>query len=388
MIRKVKFGTAAAAFTVALLLSGCGQKISLKEGVGAVHIELGSSIEEYALNPEDYLNFPEGEQVILDMSAVHTDTAGEYLIRAAYKDQTVDIPAEVSDTTAPVGTLKSEMFEAVTGEELQASNFVDVTDVQEVKVQFVVPLDAEKEKEETPETAVSEDTLQDSYMFDKAGEYSLTIRLTDASGNTSDIQQAITVTVPDTTAPEITAKDRSFTAGYNLDYMKNVTAVDDVDGDLTDKVEVDSSKVKKDVPGTYKAIYTVVDSAGNKAEKEITVTVTVKKQKAEQTSQPVTPGQTQQGTVGGSVSGNSSSGSVSGGSNSTGGSSTTTGTSGGNSSIPGSNSTTTGTSEGNNSSGNIDTDDAGGDPGPKPGMAPSNLGYTPEKIEEIFDSHP
>ena len=377
MIRKVKFGTAAAAFTVALLLSGCGQKISLKEGVGAAHIELGSSIEEYALNPEDYLNFPEGEEVILDMSAVHTDTAGEYLIRAAYKDQTVDIPAEVSDTTAPVGTLKSEIFEVVTGEELQASNLVDVTDVQEVKVQFVVPLDADKTEGETPETEVSEDTLQDSYMFDEAGEYSLTIRLTDASGNTSDIQQAVNVTVPDTTAPEITAKDRSFTAGYNLDYMKNVTAVDDVDGDLTDKVEVDSSKVKKDVPGRYKAIYTVVDSAGNKAEKEITVTVTVKKQKAEQTSQTVTPGQAQQGTAGGSVSG----------SNSTGGSSTTTGTSGGNSSIPGSNSTTTGTSEGNNSSGNIDTDDAGGDPGPKPGMSPGDLGYTPEDLEDIFDSH-
>ena len=384
MIRKVKFGTAAAAFTVALLLSvsGCGQKISLKEGVGAVHIELGSSIEEYALNPEDYLNFPEGEEVILDMSAVHTDTAGEYLIRAAYKDQTVDIPAEVSDTTAPVGTLKSEIFEVVTGEELQASNLVDVTDVQEVKVQFVVPLDADKTEGETPETEVSEDTLQDSYMFDEAGEYSLTIRLTDASGNTSDIQQVVNVTVPDTTAPEITAKDRSFTAGYNLDYMKNVTAVDDVDGDLTDKVEVDSSKVKKDVPGTYKAIYAVTDTAGNKAEKEITVTVTAKKQKTEQVSQTAAPGQAQQGTAGGSVSGNGSSGS-----NSTGGSSTTTGTSGGNSSIPGSNSTTTGSSEGNSSSGNTNTDD-GGDPGPKPGMSPSDFGYTPDKIEDIFDSHP
>jgi len=377
MTRKNKFGTAVMMLTAVLFLNGCGQKISLKEGVGAAHIELGSSIEEYALNPEDYLNFPEGEEITLDLSAVHTDTAGEYQIRAAYKNQTVDIPAEVSDTTAPVGTLKSEVAEAVTGEELQASSLVDATDVQEVKVQFAVPLDAEKTEGETLETEVSEDTLQDSYMFDEAGEYSLTIRLTDASGNTSDIQQAVNVTVPDTTAPEITAKDRSFTAGYNLDYMKNVTAVDDVDGDLTDKVEVDSSKVKKDVPGIYKAIYTVTDTAGNKAEKEITVTVTAKKQKTEQAAQTAAPGQTQQGIADGSVSG----------SNSTGGSSTTTGTSGGNSSIPGSNSTTTGSSEGNSSSGNTNTDD-GGDPGPKPGMSPSDFGYTPDKIEDIFDSHP
>ena len=371
--------------TAVLFLNGCGQKISLKEGVGAAHIELGSSIEEYALNPEDYLNFPEGEEVILDMSAVHTDTAGEYLIRAAYKDQTVDIPAEVSDTTAPVGMLKSEVAEAVTGEELQASNLVDVTDVQEVKAQFVVPLDSEKEKEETPETEVSEDILQDSYMFDEAGEYSLTIRLTDASGNTSDIQQAITVTVPDTTAPEIMAKDRSFTAGYNLDYMKNVTAVDDVDGDLTDKVEVDSSKVKKDVPGIYKAIYTVTDTAGNKAEKEITVTVTAKKQKTEQVSQTAAPGQAQQGTAGGSVSGNGSSGS-----NSTGGSSTTTGTSGGNSSIPGSNSTPSGTTE-NNAGGSGDSGSEEGIPDHiviPPHIQDKIENTTPEDLEDIFDSHP
>ena len=65
-------------------------------------------------------------------------------------------------------------------------------------------------------------------------------------------------------------------------------------GILIYKVEVDSSKVKKDVPGTYKAIYAVTDTAGNKAEKEITVTVTAKKQKTEQAAQTAAPGQTQQ----------------------------------------------------------------------------------------------
>lgn len=81
---------------------------------------------------------------------------------------------------------------------------------------------------------------------------------------------------PDTKAPVIKGtKDITIYAGDSVSYRKGVTATDDVDGKVD--LSIDSSKVDRDTPGTYVVTYSAVDAAGNRAKKEITLTVLEKK---------------------------------------------------------------------------------------------------------------
>lgn len=85
--------------------------------------------------------------------------------------------------------------------------------------------------------------------------------------------------VMDTEKPVIKGKgikNRTVYVGTKkIDYLKNVTATDNVDGTITDKIDVDDSKVNLNKAGTYKVIYSVTDSAGNTT--SITKKVVVKK---------------------------------------------------------------------------------------------------------------
>lgn len=67
-------------------------------------------------------------------------------------------------------------------------------------------------------------------------------------------------------APVISgAEDVTITKGSKFVPLEGVTAYDEEDGDLTDKIQY-SGNVNPHVPGEYYAIYTVVDSDGNKVE--------------------------------------------------------------------------------------------------------------------------
>ena len=83
-----------------------------------------------------------------------------------------------------------------------------------------------------------------------------------------------TVTVQDTLAPEITLKgDAEVTINAGTAYTDpGATAVDNNDGDLTDKMTVEGS-VDIYRAGTYTITYTATDSFGNTATKERTVCV-------------------------------------------------------------------------------------------------------------------
>ena len=74
------------------------------------------------------------------------------------------------------------------------------------------------------------------------------------------------------TLPEITASDIEFVQGQEFDPMKNVTAKDVEEGDITSKIKIISNNVKKDEPGTYQITYEVKDSY----EVPVTKTITVK----------------------------------------------------------------------------------------------------------------
>ena len=62
--------------------------------------------------------------------------------------------------------------------------------------------------------------------------------------------------------PTISADDKVVTVGDKFELMKDVTAFDKEDGDLTNKVKVINSHVDTSKAGTYEVTYKVVDSQG------------------------------------------------------------------------------------------------------------------------------
>ena len=388
-MRNRKVAALLAGTVLAATLLGCGgDKFTLTNET--ITVELGSEPSD---NVADYVTFKDGvsdnkkqeilENTVMDFSDVDMSKVGDYTATITYDKTSFTFTVEVQDTTAPVGTLANEIAEIQTGDEVKAADLVTgVEDAQDVTVEFVTsPLesadfDTEAQAEEAESTeATAEDTsteatedaeaeesvegeadtteavigeeTADAHTFDVAGKYEIVIRLTDASGNKTELTQRIVVTDPDTTAPEISGvKNLSVTVGNTPDYLKGVTAADDVDGDVTDKITVDSSAVDVNKAGTYKVIYKVADAAGNETTKEAKVTVAAKK--VAQTATTTTDGAT---TAGGNITAGSSSGGSSAGSSnaSTGGSSSSSNNGGGSSS--GSSSGGSSSSSGSSSSG-------------------------------------
>lgn len=79
------------------------------------------------------------------------------------------------------------------------------------------------------------------------------------------------------TAPIITASNKTIVQGTKFDYKAGVTATDNEDGPLTDKIEVVEETVKIDVVGSYQVTYRVTDKNNTTTTKTITVTVTENK---------------------------------------------------------------------------------------------------------------
>ncbi len=119
--------------------------------------------------------------------------------------------------------------------------------------------------------------------YNKTGKYNVTYSVTDSMGKTTT--ETITLTIKrDVTIPvtPLTPKVRTMpiiegttnkVANINtsIDYLVGVSANDAEDGNLTNKIKVDDSKVDYSKVGTYEVTYSVVDSDGNTTKKTITV---------------------------------------------------------------------------------------------------------------------
>lgn len=145
-----------------------------------------------------------------------------------------------------VATYQAECGRAVTVEELVAR----VADQSSYEVTL------------SGDGAVSQDGKR--ITFPKTGTFPVTVEAVDAKGNRA--QETVTVTAVDKTPPELTVKTIKTTVGKKIDYKKAVKAVDVVDGDLTGAVQVSDIYVNNKQVGSYTAIYTVTDQAGNRTE--------------------------------------------------------------------------------------------------------------------------
>ncbi len=103
------------------------------------------------------------------------------------------------------------------------------------------------------------------------GVQEVSIRLTDAGGNTQTLSAVVTVQ-RDTEAPQIKgAVNLGICLGEAVSYRKGVTVTDNCDEQVT--LNVDTSKVDLKKVGAYPVTYSATDKAGNTTKTEITLTI-------------------------------------------------------------------------------------------------------------------
>lgn len=100
-------------------------------------------------------------------------------------------------------------------------------------------------------------------VFDQAGSAQVEITAVDELGHKT--VKTVDITITDTKPPMLVAKDITISLGDDVDYRTGVTAEDEMDGNLTSQIQVDTSQVDETKAGIYPVIYSVTDSSGNQA---------------------------------------------------------------------------------------------------------------------------
>lgn len=271
-------------------MTGCG---STKLTKSSITIELGN---EDAIKVSDFMDLSKDElkSAKLNTKDVNFFKEGNYKATISYKDKDYDIKVKVKDTVAPEVKLSDNIV-------VQTNNPLHMSDIITNVTELSGNIDASfKDKPKTESTdntesvSATENTEStesgstsviavggcnlkhnDEITYTKSGDYDNTIIVTDDAGNSTDID--IKISVID--APSINGiSDKTVTVGDTIDYLSGVSATDGKDTDITGSIEVDSSKVDINTPGTYQITYKVTDSYGFSTGANCNVVVNEKKE--------------------------------------------------------------------------------------------------------------
>lgn len=191
---------------------------------------------------------------LTDVSGIDTSVPGSYGLKVTtgkYIKVTRDVILNVTDTTAPTGTAVPQCI-YIDGLPEASSTVTDIYDLSAVSISYA---------EAMPEVMPS-------------GEYTVPVKLCDASGNETVIDVPFTV-IEDTTAPLIEGThDFEAFIGDAIAYLDGVTATDDYDPNPS--VEVDTSAVNVSEEGYYPVTYVATDAQGNSSSVTINLHLRVK----------------------------------------------------------------------------------------------------------------
>ena len=188
----------------------------------------------------------DGSPAQVDLAAL-TESAGDHPLRFSADGLICDCVLRVKDTTPPVMVLR-DVTSAV-GAEVEADLFVEsVQDAGSVSftASFTAPLD-------------------------QTGTQTVTIRGVDDSGNAA-VGKATLTLVPDGEPPAILGAENIVSyVGKAVSYLSGVWAEDALDPKPS--LTVDSGAVDLQKEGVYPVTYVATDAAGNRSEKQITLTL-------------------------------------------------------------------------------------------------------------------
>lgn len=207
-------------------------------------------------------------KVIVESDDVDPNTPGDYKVVYSVKDQynkTTKVTANVK--------IKYNYAPLITAEDRKyIQNEFSQNDWNDHIMDGVEAIDVE-DGNITKRIKVIEDDVD----METVGFYRVKYEVVDAYGkkHTKSIQVEIVLNVP----PIIKAENKMFFEDeltdeeWQTEIMKNVTAFDAEDGDITDKIEITKNNVNLSKAGSYEVTYSIVDAGGKETEKTIDVTV-------------------------------------------------------------------------------------------------------------------
>jgi hypothetical protein len=271
-------------------MTGCG---STKLTKSSITIELGN---EDAIKISDFMDLDKNElkSAKLNTKDVNFFKEGNYKATISYKDKDYDIKVKVKDTVAPKITVSDNIV-------VQTNNPLHMSDIITNVTELSGNIDASFKDKPTSESTDNTESVSatentestesgsasviavggcnlehnDEITYTKGGDYDNTITVSDDNGNTTSVD--IKISVID--APSINGiSDKTVTVGDTVDYLSGVSATDGKGTDITGSIEVDSSKVDINTPGTYQITYKVTDSYGFSTGANCNITVNEKKE--------------------------------------------------------------------------------------------------------------
>jgi len=236
---KRKIGIAAGCITAAILLI-LGIFLYLYRvqlGTDYVCLELG---ETASVDPFTYLDGYDFavERSRVDDSGVDYQKTGQYLMTVTHFYQSFEVVVRIKDTISPELVLTEDRIVIQPGDTISIEDFVVST--------YDISGDVET-------------YFEQQYAFDKVGTYPVKIWAVDQNENESFGIKDIIVDVPPVFGEQ---KEYYLAVGQEPDFMEYIQAIDDVDGDVTDQIILDSSEFCPDEPGEYLISYEVTDQYG------------------------------------------------------------------------------------------------------------------------------
>lgn len=211
---------------------------------------ISSNLEDYLVGTEWSVGLAE-----LDLSQVDRGRAGTYQAAVTHGRTEFLYEIVIQDTVAPEILLREEPIYLAAGREYGPDALV--AGVVDQDAQVIVGFHGLG-------------MLDKTVCFEESGDYTCIVTAVDSSGNRSLVSIPVTVD----TAPEISGvQDFYIALGSQVDYLEQVTATDERDGDLTRRITVDDKTVELEKEGSYTLTYRVVDDLGLDTESRVQVTV-------------------------------------------------------------------------------------------------------------------
>lgn len=212
--------------------------------------QISQDIEDYISGTEWSVHLGE-----LDLSQVDEGHTGTYQAVVYHGRTQFTYEVTIQDTVAPEILWKEGQIYLAAGAECTVEDIIEGI------------VDADPQAEAFISRGGS---LESSLCFDQMGQYQLEILARDSSGNETAGQISVIVD----TAPSFDGiRDFYCIPGSDPDYLDEVTAQDDLDGDLTADIQVDDSEVNLNASGDYVLYYTAEDSYGLETVEEARVLV-------------------------------------------------------------------------------------------------------------------
>ena len=236
--------------TVALSMTSCASK-EITQTKTETTLELGS---ECTIIPTDYFELGSKvnpDTIAVDTSAVDTNTVGEYVAVVTYNDSTYEIKVSVSDTTAPEISAKADITPVDRGTTIYPADYVEVNDLSEVAVYFVVE-DGDNESLEIP-----------SDLDNDVTEINYTVVAVDAENNRSEELSVAIPIIPEVIEePETTEDAKSSSnpfSGMTYDELGAIDTTNFTDADWDNYItacQEAEAALAKNKPATEKQPWT------------------------------------------------------------------------------------------------------------------------------------